>query len=210
MMIRKWKAACWLFLLFLTMPIISNNLRKGDRSNITALALTPAGTLAAVGLNGEIKEWNLECGNVVQEFADIAGICFSHDGRLMGTSKDDTIQIWEMESGQLLSSLTDQGGKLWARTKTTAFSPDGRFFASTGTDGTIRIWETVSGEVVQRLKGHTTGIAAIAYSPDGRFAQKPLNIKFCGFDKNYKRYLCSLRRRSEGIFLPPEDNCCAN
>ena len=148
---------------------VPNQLLRGDRSNITALALNPAGAVAAAGLNGEIKVWNLESGNVVQEFADIAGICFSHDGRLMGISKDDSIQIVEMASGRLLSSLTDQGEKLWARTKTMAFSPDGRFFASTGTDGTIRIWETESGEVVRRLKGHTSGIAAIAYSPDGRF-----------------------------------------
>ena len=146
-----------------------NELRRGDRSNITALALSPAGTLAAVGLNGEIKVWSLETGHVVQEFAGIAGICFSRDGRLMGTSEDDSIRIAEMASGRLLKSLTDNDGKLRARTKTMAFSPDGRFFASAGTDMTIRIWETESGKVVQRLKGHTNGIAAIAYSPDGRF-----------------------------------------
>lgn len=148
---------------------VPNDLRRGDRSNITAMVLSPAGTLATVGLNGEIKFWNLETGNAVQELSDIAGICFSRDGRLMGTSKDDSVQIWEMASGRLLRSLTYKDGKLRARTKTMVFSPDGRFFASTGADMTIRIWETESGEVVQRLKGHTNGIAAIAYSPDGRY-----------------------------------------
>ncbi|HEY6562865.1 MAG TPA: WD40 repeat domain-containing protein, partial [Pirellulaceae bacterium] len=55
-----------------------------------------------------------------------------------------------------------------------AFSPDGHYVAaSTGTwginrPGEIRLWDTLTGEEHLRLKGHSSSIMDVAFSPDGK------------------------------------------
>jgi WD40 repeat protein len=48
-----------------------------------------------------------------------------------------------------------------------AFSPDGKWLASSGADQTVRIWDAITGQEVRTLKGHNHEVAAVAFSPDG-------------------------------------------
>ena len=93
-------------------------------------------------------------------------VAFSPDGRrIVSGSYDDTLRIWDAESGAALQRLTGhEGGPVTS----VAFSPDGRRIVSGSWDRTLRIWDAESGAELQRLMGHEGPVDSVAFSPDGR------------------------------------------
>jgi WD40 repeat protein len=41
--------------------------------------------------------------------------------------------------------------------------------ASGGDDDAVKLWDLETGDAIATLRGHSSGIYAIAFSPDGRF-----------------------------------------
>jgi len=79
-----------------------------------------------------------------------------------GFSPDNTVRIWEAESGTELHRLTGHG----ERDASADFFPDGKKIA-TSSGGITRIWETESGKELQRLTGRTHWNISSAISSDG-------------------------------------------
>lgn len=50
-----------------------------------------------------------------------------------------------------------------------AFSPDGKFVATSSWDKTARVWEAATGKPVSVLTGHVAPVPSVAFSPDGQF-----------------------------------------
>ena len=48
-----------------------------------------------------------------------------------------------------------------------AFSPNGRYLATTSIDGTVDVWDWASGQEVARV-AHEASVFTAAFSPDGR------------------------------------------
>jgi WD40 repeat protein len=48
------------------------------------------------------------------------------------------------------------------------FSPDERLLASTSWDGTVRLWDLSARREMATLRGHSGGVWAAAFSPDGQ------------------------------------------
>ncbi len=49
-----------------------------------------------------------------------------------------------------------------------AWSPDGRFLASSSLDKTVGLWDTTKGKHLNFLKGHSGTVISVAWSPDGQ------------------------------------------
>lgn len=95
----------------------------------------------------------------------ITRIAWSPFGKILASASiDNTIRLWNAESGKLLQTL--KGHFSWVTN--IAWSPDGQTLASSSYDKTIRLWDVESGKLCQTLEGHLEWVVSVAWSPDGQ------------------------------------------
>jgi len=70
-------------------------------------------------------------------------IAFSRDGRrLTATGADRAVRLWDLETGELLKTMTGHT----AQTNSVDLSPDGSTVASSSNDGSVRLWDAATGK----------------------------------------------------------------
>jgi WD40 repeat protein/DNA-binding Xre family transcriptional regulator len=88
---------------------------------------------------------------------------FSPDGKLLATSTDNEIYLWEVAN--IKQIITCNGHRGWVQCL--AFSPDGEILASGSNDQTVRLWDINTGQCLKTLQGHSSWVQCLAFSPDG-------------------------------------------
>jgi len=92
----------------------------------------------------------------------VLSLAISIDGEILASSSGKEIKLWEVQTGELLRTLSGHGGDV----RTLAISPDGEAVASGSGDGTIRFWEVETGELLDTL-GDAGWVTALGFSDRG-------------------------------------------
>ena len=95
----------------------------------------------------------------------VFSVAISPDGQtLVSGSRDNTIKIWQLNTGRELRTLTGHSGYVISL----AITPDGQTLVSGSGDKTIKIWQLSTGQELRTLTGHSSYVASVAISPDGQ------------------------------------------
>jgi WD40 repeat protein len=97
----------------------------------------------------------------------VNGVALTPDGRrAVSASLDETLKVWDLETGRALRTLEGHLDKVWG----VAVTPDGRRAVSASEDGTLKVWDLDTGRELHSLRGHSASVRAVAVSPDGHRA----------------------------------------
>jgi WD40 repeat protein len=101
---------------------------------------------------------------------------FSVDGRLLATSTNNVILLWETRTATLRASLTNHT----VLAHPLAFSRDGRILASGDANGGLKLWDTETGKALGSESAHQLITEHADFSPDGKL------LVTCSYDHTLK------------------------
>ncbi|MBF2066647.1 MAG: WD40 repeat domain-containing protein [Calothrix sp. C42_A2020_038] len=147
-----------------------NNVLSLDDTAAHALALSQDGKILVTGSYRKIKIWYLDGEQTQLKYSlsahshIVSCLCLSHDGKiLVSGSRDQSIKIWNLQTGELLHVLKSHSDAVCA----IALSPNAEIIASGSVDKTIKLWHIESGELLGTFIGHTNTVTGLTFTASG-------------------------------------------
>ncbi len=151
----------------------------GHQLQVSSVAFSPQGKLlATASFDRTIRLWQLRAteeyeaqfqnhpccsllGSLSGHTRAVLAIAFSPDGKILATGSDDnTIKLWKVSTGQLITTLL---GHSWS-VVAIAFTTDSETVISASWDKTIKLWRVSTAEELATLFGHVDSVSAVAVS----------------------------------------------
>ncbi|XXX81951.1 TIR domain-containing protein [Sorangium sp. So ce134] len=146
--------------------LVYNRLRSAgwEPERIARTLHFPRG-LPKIRLRHPVRMWTAEERTLHGHTWAVNACALSPDGqRIVSASVDRTLKVWDLATGELLSTLDGRSG--WVNA--CAISPDGQRIVSASSDGTLKVWDLATGELLSTLEGHSERVTSCAISPDGQ------------------------------------------
>ena len=137
---------------------------SGPSASIIGFDFSPDGEIIALKnyFSNEIRLYSARTGEFIKvlvSYSDLPGaICFSSNSKLLAVAIADRIDIWDIFSNQLITSLQFSARRI-------VFSNDGLYLAanSASTSNITRLFRTSSWNLIREFEGN----AGVDFSPDG-------------------------------------------
>lgn len=133
-----------------------------------SVAFSPDSQLLASGSDdGTVRVWQVrtgECLRVYEGAIRSPGVAFSPDGKLLAGASDQSINIWEVRSGQLIQQLHGHNDIV----RSLAFTRDSKALISGSINATIKLWDLDTGKCLRTDKDYSDWIVSIAVHPNGK------------------------------------------
>ncbi len=132
--------------------------------NVDSLAVAPDGRRVALGSAGGTLVVELETG-VTHEVRNARHpSALSPDGRTLLTAQSGDVVVWDVDSGRRAGEARRHVGDVHS----TAWSADGRAFASVGADGLVVVWDARTLRPTKVFTGHQGAVRVARFASDGR------------------------------------------
>ncbi|GJD18412.1 WD repeat protein with Ser/Thr protein kinase motif [Rivularia sp. IAM M-261] len=140
----------------------------GHKLQVSAVTFSADGNLASASFDKTVRLWKngadslllYSLSNILSSHTwAVTAVAFSPDGKILATGSDDnTIKLWNVDTGEEFATLT---GHSWSITAL-VFSSDGKILISASKDKTVKLWQVSNTEEVITLSGHTDSVTSVA------------------------------------------------
>ncbi|HAO11368.1 MAG TPA: hypothetical protein DCQ51_09410, partial [Planktothrix sp. UBA8407] len=123
----------------------------------------------ALPLNNQAQKWQCVKTLIAHTWV-IYGVAITPDGKnIVSCSEDQTIKIWNLETGELEKTLIGHTGEVTA----IAISSDGQRIVSGSSDKKVRLWNLETGEEISIIENFSSECHCIAIHPDKNIIALP-------------------------------------